>query len=91
MSPLHYHCYEGVIYQPSLFQHLEHMSTEKLSQRTEIWLRHDKKTAALQEETVGHQGMEVGVPTDVIPEVLNCYNNPWNTGSLAKSKPKEFR
>ena len=58
MSPLHYHFYEGVIYQPFLIQHLEHISTEKLGQRTEIHLRHDKKIAALQVEAVGHQGMD---------------------------------
>jgi len=66
MPPFHYHCYEGIIYQPFLFQHLEHMSTKQLTQRTQINLWHNEKIAAFQEEAVGHQGMEVGMPTGVI-------------------------
>ncbi len=91
MPPLHYHCYEGVIYQPFLFQHLEYMSTEKLGQWTEIHLRHDKEIAALQEEAVGHQGMEMGMPSGVISERLNSHNHSRNTGFLAKGKLEEFR
>ena len=43
MPPFHYHCYEGIIYQPFIFQHLEHMGTEQLPQRTQINLWHKKK------------------------------------------------
>ncbi len=91
MPPLHYHFYEGIIYQSFLFQHLEYMSTEKLGQWTEIHLRHNKKIAALQEEAVGHQGMEMGMPSGVISERLNSHNHSRNTGFLAKGKLEEFR
>lgn len=90
MSPLHYHCYESVIYQPFLFQHLEYMSTEKLSQSTEIHLRHDRKIAALQEKAIGHQGMEMGMPTGVISEGLYSDDNTWYPSFLAKGKLGEF-
>jgi len=91
MPPLHYHFYEGVIYQPFLFQHLEYMSTEKLSQLTKIHLRHDKKIAALQEETVCHQGVEMGMPAGVISEGLNGHDDSRNTGFLTKGKLEKFR
>lgn len=91
MPPLHYHLYEGIIYQSFLFQHLEHMGTKKLGQWTEIHLRHDKEIAALQEEAIGHQGMEVGVPSRVISERLNGHDDTWNTGFLAKGELEEFR
>ena len=91
MPPLHYHLYEGVIYQPFLFQHLEHMSTEKLVQWTKIHLRHNEKIAALQKEAVGHQGMEVGMPTGIVTEGLYGHDDSRNTGFLAKGKLEEFR
>ncbi len=90
MPPLHYHLYEGVIYQPFLFQHLEHMTTEKLGQRAEIHLRHNEKIAALEKEAVGHQGMEAGMPSGVVSEGLNSNSHSRNTGFLAKGKLEEF-
>jgi hypothetical protein len=47
------------------------MSTEKLGQRLNIYLHHYKKIAALQEETVGHESMEVRMPEGITPECLN--------------------
>jgi hypothetical protein len=91
VPPLHYHCYEGVIYQPFLFQHLEHMRTEKLGQRTEIYLRHHKKIAALKKETVGNHRVEAGMPTGVISEGLDCNDDSRNAGFLAKRELKELR
>lgn len=67
------------------------MGTEKLGQRTEIHPRHDKKIAALQEETVGHQGMKMWMPSGIIPEGLNGHDNSWNTGFFAKGKLEKFR
>jgi hypothetical protein len=44
------------------------MSAEEFGERPDIHLRHHKEIAALQKETVGHQGMEVGMPPGVITE-----------------------
>jgi hypothetical protein len=67
------------------------MGTKKLGQRTEIHPRHDKKIATLEEEAVGHQGMEVGMPSRVISERLNGHDDSRNTGFLTKGELEEFR
>jgi len=67
------------------------MGTEKLGQWTEIHLRHDKKIAALQEEAVGHQGMDMGMPSGVVSEGLYGDDDSRNTSFLAKGKLEKFR
>ncbi len=90
IPPLHYHCYEGIIYLSFLFQHLEHMSTKKLGQWMETHPRHDKKIAALEEETVGRQGVKMRVKTGIVTECLYCYYDTWDTMFLSHANPKKL-
>jgi len=67
------------------------MSTKKLGQWTQIRLRHDKEIAAIQEEAVVHQGIEVGMPAGVISKGLDGHDDSRNTDFLAKDKLEELR
>ena len=91
MLPGHQHFDERIINQSFLLQHLEHMSTEQFPQGLQIHLRHHKKIAALKEKAISHQDVKVGMPSGIITEALNSYDNTWYPGFITKSEPKEFR
>jgi len=44
-----------------------------------------------QRDRQGHQGVKVGMPSGIITEALNSYENTWYPSFLTKSESKKFR
>jgi len=54
-----------------------------------LW--HHQEIATLQKKTVGHQSVEVRMPTDVISKRLDSYDNSWHACLFTKDELEKFR